>query len=104
MNANDRDDDDGRRRRLGLDSPTCLCYAPMRQEINTRMPTRSGLLRFSVCATISTVVAAASDANASAQANVGLHGRTPSGRTRFVRSRPTNENMSMILFGSQQQV
>jgi hypothetical protein len=68
------------------------------------MPTRSGLLllRFSVCATISIVAAAASDANTGAQANVGLHlhGITPSCRTRFVGSRPTNENVSMILFGS----
>jgi hypothetical protein len=48
--------------------------------------------------------AAASDANAGAQANVDiglhLHGITPSCRTRFVGSRPTNENVSMILFGS----
>ncbi|KAL7426939.1 hypothetical protein ACHAXH_001106 [Discostella pseudostelligera] len=70
------------------------------------MPTRSRLLllRFSFCATISIVVAAASDANAGAQANVDiglhLHGITPSCRTRFVGSRPTNENVSMILFGS----
>ena len=103
----------GRWRRL--DCPTCLCtplhaslwqWPTMRQEVNTRMPTRSRLLllRFSVCATISIVVAAASDANAGAQANVDiglhLHGITPSCRTRFVGSRPTNENVSMILFGS----